>query len=155
TQRIPVGVINRGKPSLPPAPVAAVPVQPVAKPMVQGPVVSLRIMSLASQIPTQVFSVQGQAAVATAKVNIPVHSILPHLASRKITIKWGKLLPFSPANVLRSPLPPFPDQQPIVLPLDEVIPAIPPDMLSVSHEAVISADDPELGKLPTLIDDES
>jgi len=152
TQRLPIAALinpRQNKPGLP----AAIPVAAPAAAMT-GPSVPLRLSSISPQIPTQVYSAQGQTLVATAVVNIPVKLILPQLATGKVSIKLSELLAYFPKEVLRSPLPPYPESQAIVLPLEEVIPAIPSEMLDTSPDSEVSVDDPEFNKLPTLIDDE-
>lgn len=153
TQRIPIPALispRLTKPGLATAPAPVV--TPVTK--VTGPTVPLKISSISPQIPTQVYSAQGHTLVATATVNIPVNLILPQLSTGKVALKLSELLAYFPSEILRSPLPPYPETQAIVLPLEDVIPAIPADLLNTSHESEVSVDDPELNKLPTLIDDE-
>ncbi len=137
----------------PGAPAASAPPPSSAVPAAPGVSVSLRITSILSQLPQQVFADSARAQLDTLILSVPVDLVLPQLSSGRVSIKLEDLLALLPAHVLRSPLPPVSDQQSVVLPLHEVIASMPPDLLTVKHESVISLDDPELEKLPKLIDD--
>src|SRR6266853_1004640 len=107
------------------------------KPTVRAPI-PVRRSSLADTQPLQ--RLPGNLASDTQRIT--------PLSSGKVTVKLEDIVTLLPAHVLRSPLPPVSDQQSVVLPLHEVIAAIPPDLLHIEHESEISADDPELDKLP-------
>ena len=118
-----------------------------------GLCVSFGLASIVQQLPQQLFTDAGRAQLDSVKLSMPVGLVLSQLSTGKVSVKLEDLVTLLPAHVLRSPLPPVSDQQCVVLPLHEVIAAIPPDLLHVEHESEISADDPELNKLPKLIDD--
>ncbi len=118
-----------------------------------GTYVSMSAASLLPQLPEQLLTDEGHSQLASVSLSIPVSLVLPQLSSGRISVKIAELVPLLPAHLLRSPLPPLSDQQCVVLPLPEVIAGIPPELLAVEHESVITADDPELDKLPKLIDD--
>jgi competence ComEA-like helix-hairpin-helix protein len=153
TQRLSVPQLVTGRFNKPATPAVTTAPAPIAG----GPTVALRLNSISPQIPAQIYSVQGQATAATAKIAVPVSVILPQLATGKVSIKLGQLLTYFPPALLRSPLPPYPEQQPVVLPLEEIIPAIPSDLLNVTHESElrVNENDPDLQNVPNLIDEES
>lgn len=140
TQRIPIPTLGR----------VVTPVATPATPAVSGPTVPIRLASIAAQIPSQIYS---QGAPNGLTINLPVSLLLPQLASGRITVTLSELVKYFPTGSLRSPLPAYPEQQPVVLPLNEVISAIPADLLNTSSESEVSVNDPEFDKLPTLIDD--
>jgi competence ComEA-like helix-hairpin-helix protein len=118
-----------------------------------GPNVSLGLGSVVHQLPHQLFTEAGRSQLGSVTLSVPVGLVLGQLSAGKVSIKLDDLIPLFPANLLRDPLPPISDQQRVVLPLHEVIAAIPPELLTIQHDSEISADDPELEKLPKLIDD--
>src|SRR5262245_49331049 len=93
TQRIPLPALVNPRINKPATPTLA----PVTKPT--GPTVSLKISSVAPQIPTQVYSAQGQTLLATANMNVPVSLILPQLASGKVSITLRELLACFPSEI--------------------------------------------------------
>jgi competence ComEA-like helix-hairpin-helix protein len=118
-----------------------------------GSSVTLGVASLIPQLPHQIFTDGGRSQLSSITLAVPVDLVLSQLSTGKISVKLEDLLPLFPGHLLRSPLPPVSDQQCVVLPLHEVIAAVPPEMLTIQHDSVITADDPELDKLPKLIDD--
>jgi competence ComEA-like helix-hairpin-helix protein len=137
----------------PGAPAPSAPPPPPPVPAAPGVNVNLRLAPLLPQLPQQVFTEAGRARLDTLNLALPVDLVLPQLSSGRVCVKLEDLLALLPSDVLRSPLPPVSDQQSVVLPLHEVIAAMPAELLTVKHESVISLDDPELEKLPKLIDD--
>ena len=104
-------------------------------------------------MPQQIFTDAGRAQLDTVKLSVPVGLVIAQLSTGKVAIKLDDLIPLFPANVLRSPLPPVSDQQSVVLPLHEVIAALPAELLATEHDSEISVNDPELASLPDLIDE--
>jgi competence ComEA-like helix-hairpin-helix protein len=138
---------------LPVLPGSLTPPPPAATPAAEEPSVNLNVASLVQQLPQQLFTDDGRAQLASVTLAVPVGLLLPQLSSGRISVKLDDLIPLFPANILRSPLPPISDQQSVVLPLHEVIAAIPPELLAVEHDSEISADDDALESIPALIDE--
>jgi competence protein ComEA len=94
-----------------------------------------------------------ESVLANATVAIPSGWILPQLSSGKISIRLAELLPLLPQDSLRQPPPIGIDQQTVVLPLAEVVTAISPDALTVTHERSLEVNDDGANQLPGLFDD--
>lgn len=116
--------------------------------------IALPLRAIISQLPSQLFTAGTEAVLATATIAIPSELILPQLGSGKISIRVAELLPLLPKDSLRQPPPIGIDQQAIVLPLAEVVAAIPADALTVKHESSLELDDSSMSQLPNLFDDE-
>ena len=114
--------------------------------------VSLR--AIISQLPSQLFAAGSEAGLANATIAIPSELILPQLGTGKISIRIAELLPLLPKESLRQPPPIGIDQQSVVLPLAEVVAAIPADALAVHHESSLELDEDSANQLPNLFDDE-
>jgi len=117
------------------------------------PSVSLRLGSILSQLPSQLFRLKDQAELCSVSIAIPGDLVVPQLASGKISVSLADLIPLLPASLLQQPLQISSEQQSVVLPLAEVIASIPPDALAVQHESDITTDTPEFNALPKLFDD--
>ena len=118
-----------------------------------APSVPLRLGSILSQLPSQLFLVRNKNELASVVISIPGNLVLPQLASGKIAVRLAELVKLIPSDLLRQPLTMASDQQSIVLPLAEVIASIPAETLAVPHESVIATDTPEFNALPNLFDD--
>jgi competence ComEA-like helix-hairpin-helix protein len=115
--------------------------------------IPLPLAPILSQLPAHLF-VPGRET-QLARLTLPVASelVLPQLASGRVTLRVADLLPLVPSDFLNQPLQHNSDHQTVVLPLDVVVSAIPPDAFAVSQEAVVDTDSPEFSNLPSLFDD--
>jgi competence protein ComEA len=86
-------------------------------------------------------------------MQVPADWVLPQLSSGKVTFPLTKLLPLIPQNILRNPLPVINNQHAIVLPLEEVVMALPANLLTHQDQTMLDIDTPEFDKLPKLFDD--
>jgi competence ComEA-like helix-hairpin-helix protein len=117
------------------------------------PSVPVRLGSILSQIPSQIFHPRDRDELASILLDIPSAMVLPQLASGKISMTLADLIPLLPPESVVQPLPSAIEQQSIALPLAEIIASIPPDALLVQHESVIATDTPEFDSLPKLFED--
>jgi competence ComEA-like helix-hairpin-helix protein len=139
------------RPQLPKLPAA--PPVPTPASNADAPTVKLFLRSLLPQLPSQLFVDNPPTPLESVAVSIPASLVLPRLNTGRIDVRLTELLPHLPFKLIRRPLPNFPENHTVVLPLAEVIEALPPELLTLHHESEITADDPELDKLPKLIDD--
>ena len=132
----------------PPAPAAARVTEVVA-----DVTVPLRLGSILSQLPPQLFNSNNRMELSAVTIAIPASLILPRLASGRVAITLSDLIPLLPTDSVRHPMVIAAKQQSIVLPLAEVIAAIPPEAFALQHDSTITTDTPEFDKLPKLFDD--
>ncbi len=135
----------------PPAPVVPLPPMPVGG----GDSVPLRLSSILSQLPRDLFQNEHRAQLANLTLSVPSRLVLPQLSSGKVSIALADLAPAFPANVLNRSVLATAGQHPVLLPLQEMIASLPPEAFKVKHEAEISMDEPELATLPALFDEEA
>ncbi len=119
----------------------------------QLPTVQLRLGSILPQLPPQLFSNFDRATLSAITLAIPGELILPQLATGKITVRILDLVPLLPPNLLGNTLPQGSDRQTVVLPLAEIIAAVPPELLTRQHDSAIAVDTAEFNKFPKLFDD--
>jgi competence protein ComEA len=86
-------------------------------------------------------------------MRIPAEWVLPQLSSGKVTFPLAKLLPLLPQNILRNPVPVINNQHAIVLSLEEVVTALPANLLTLKDQTTLDIDTPEFDRLPKLFDD--
>ena len=147
--------INSAKP----APAATAVAAPAAAPVhtfsesQTTPTVPICLGSILGQLPAELFQPGASAALAGIKLAVPGSLVLPQLASGKIAIHVADLIPLLPAHVLGNTAAQISEEQSVVLPLAEVIAAIPPEVLTLQHDSAINVDTPEFDKLPKLFDD--
>ncbi|HUI07409.1 MAG TPA: helix-hairpin-helix domain-containing protein [Verrucomicrobiae bacterium] len=65
----------------------------------------------------------------------------------------ARLLPLLPPTVLRNPLPVFNSLHPITLSLEQVVTALPADLLKHQNQSTLDIEAPEFDQLPKLFDD--
>ena len=118
-------------------PVAPPPPPPVSATTEARVTIPFRVESLLPQLPAPLAVCVPQLRGAT--IAIPVELLLPKLGTGRITLTLKELVPLLPAERLPQPLPPLPEQS-VVLPLQQVIAAIPPHLLNIQHESVIDLD---------------
>jgi competence ComEA-like helix-hairpin-helix protein len=118
-----------------------------------APAIPLPVKSFLEQLPTQL--VRNGRSLVSATAALPASLVLPQLATGKVTIQLCDLIPLLPEEALPQPLPDLPANQCIVLPLAELIAAVPPELLSVKHEACVQVDTAEFNSLPALFEEQT
>jgi competence protein ComEA len=91
--------------------------------------------------------------MARVTINVPAEWVLPQLASGRVTITLADLMPLLPGNLSQQRFPTTNSQHAIVLPLAEIVAALPVDLLQRQHQTEVDLDTPEFAQFPNLIDD--
>ncbi len=146
-------VALRVKPQTPSLPKPSVPSVAGANGGTTASPIPIPLRSILSQLPTQLFAPGTEAQIADATVNIPSNLILPKLRTGRIDVRLADLLPLLPQNALRQPIAGAAEQQTIILPLGEVVAAVPSDALTVKHESTLEVDTDGLEQFPNLFDE--
>lgn len=143
-------VALRVKPQTPSLPKPSVPSVAGANGGATASTIPIPLRSILSQLPSQLFTPGSELQVADATLDIPSNLILPKLRTGRIDIRLADLLPLLPQDALRQPIGGGAEQQTIILPLGEVVAAVPPDALTVRHESTLEVDTDGLDKFPDL-----
>ena len=128
-------------------------VEPSAAPTGNGSCIPIPLNSIFSQLPNQLISPTAQDQAAHATIQVPADWVLSQLATGKVVLPMARLLPLLPQTVLRKPLPVFNGLHPITLSLEEVVTALPADLLRNQNQSALDIDTPEFDQLPKLFDD--
>ena len=118
-----------------------------------GSSISISLSSIFSQLPTQLVSPTARDQAAQATIQVPADWVLSQLGTGKVVLPMARLLPLLPQIVLRNPLPVFNSLHPITLSLEEVVTALPADLLRNQNQSTLDIDTPEFDQLPKLFDD--
>ncbi|HUJ10901.1 MAG TPA: helix-hairpin-helix domain-containing protein [Verrucomicrobiae bacterium] len=118
-----------------------------------GTTIPIPVSCIFQQLPTQLLAADAREKIDHTCIRIPADWILPQLSAGKVTFALSKLLPLLPQNMLRNPPPVVNSQHPITLPLDEVVKALPADLLTYQNQTTLDIDTPEFDRLPKLFDD--
>ncbi len=86
-------------------------------------------------------------------INVPVDWVLPQLTLGRITITLADLLPLLPDNAVRRPLSNGNSQYAVVLPLADVVSALPAELLQHQGQTALDIEAPEFTQFPKLFDD--
>jgi hypothetical protein len=119
-----------------------------------GSSIPIPLNCIFAQLPTQLLAPAAREQNAHITIHLPADWVIPQLCTGKVSLSLAKLLPLLPQNILRSPLPVTNNQYAIVLPLEEVVTALPPGLLSRQDQTTLDIDTPEFDKLPKLFDDD-
>jgi len=122
-------------------------------PPTNGQTIPLSLRAISSQLPTNFLAAAAPENVARAIINVPAEWVLPQLATGRVTITLADLMPLLPANLARRPFPTANSQHAIVLPLADIVAALPTDLLQRQDQTEINLDTPEFAQFPNLIDD--
>ena len=122
-------------------------------PSANGQTVPLSLRAISPQLPTNFLAAVAPESVARCTINIPAEWVLPQLASGRVTITLADLMPLLPGTLSRRPFPTTNSQQAIVLPLADIVAALPVDLLQHQNQTEVDLDTPEFAQFPNLIDD--
>ncbi len=117
-----------------------------------GQTIPIALSSISQQLPAG-FLAAAPETLARLTINIPVDWVLPQLAIGRVTITLADLLPLLPDNAVHRPLPNGNSQYAVVLPLVDVVSALPADLLQHQEQTQIDIDTPEYTRFPKLFDD--
>ncbi|MGD0061344.1 MAG: helix-hairpin-helix domain-containing protein [Verrucomicrobiia bacterium] len=118
-----------------------------------GQTIALSLSSISQQLPGNFLATVGTENIRHITVNIPAEWVLPQLARGRITITLADLMPLLPEDIQRRPLPPGNSQHAIVLPLADIVSALPVDLMQPQNQTEVDLDTPEFAQFPNLIDD--
>jgi competence protein ComEA len=118
-----------------------------------GQTVALPLSCISQQLPGNFLATVGTENIRRITVNIPAEWVLPQLARGRITITLADLMPLLPEDVQRRPLPAGNSQHTIVLPLADIVSALPVDLLQPQNQTEVDLDTPEFAQFPNLIDE--
>ena len=142
---IPPRVGNRPAPAPPP---------PTVKLAGAETSIPLRLSSILQQLPRSLFGGLDKSQLAGITLAVPSERVLPQLSTGKVAITLAELAPSLPADLVDASVLEGAEAHTILLPLAEMIAAIPAESFALPHDAVISLDSPELAKLPGLFEEE-
>jgi competence protein ComEA len=126
----------------------------VAPPTGNGSTIPIRLSCIFQQLPTQLLAPNAREQIDSTTIRLPADWVLPQLAAGKVVLPLAKLLPLLPLSILRSPPPITNAQQSITLPLEEVVTALPANLLAHQDQTTLDINTPEFDKLPKLFDDD-
>jgi competence ComEA-like helix-hairpin-helix protein len=138
----------------PPVPRGASGNRPAPSPAGNGSSIPLPLNCIFQQLPAQLLAPNAREQMDRATIRIPADWVLSQLSAGKVSLSLGELLPLLPQSILRSPPPVTNGQQPITLPLEEIVSALPANLLAHQNQTTLDIDTPEFDKLPKLFDDE-
>jgi competence protein ComEA len=118
-----------------------------------GQTIAVSLSSISQQLPENFLAIVGTENIRRVVVNIPADWVLPQLARGRITITLADLMPLLPEDIQRRPLPTGNSQHAIVLPLADIVSALPVDLLQPQNQTEVNLDTPEFAQFPNLIDD--
>jgi competence protein ComEA len=118
-----------------------------------GQTIPLSLRAISPQLPTNFLAAVAPESVASCAINIPAEWVLPQLASGRVTITLADLIPLLPGNLSRRPFPTANSQHAIVLPLADIVAALPVDLLQHQNQTEVDLNTPEFAQFPNLIDD--
>ncbi|MGO9609893.1 MAG: hypothetical protein ACLPT4_09680, partial [Verrucomicrobiia bacterium] len=118
-----------------------------------GQTIALSLNSISQQLPGNFLATVGTENLRRVVVNIPADWVLPQLARGRVTITLADLMPLLPEDLQRRPFPAGNSQHAIVLPLADIVSALPVDLMQPQNQTEVDLDTPEFAQFPNLIDD--
>lgn len=118
-----------------------------------GQTIPIALAAISQQLPAGFLSPATPEALSRVTINVPVDWVLPQLAIGRVTITLADLLPLLPDNAVRRPLSNGNSQYAVVLPLAEVVSALPADLLQHQNQTALDIEAPEFTQFPKLFDD--
>ena len=118
-----------------------------------GQTIPLSLGKILSQLPANVLVPGSQTDAAFTTINIPAEWIVPQLSTGRISVKVTDLLPLIPAKLVQGATAQVHSQHTVLLPLADIVPVIPPELLTREYETSLNVDTPEYQKFPKLFDD--
>jgi competence ComEA-like helix-hairpin-helix protein len=122
-------------------------------PSANGQTIPISLSAISSQLPAGFLSPAAPETLARITINVPVDWVLPQLAIGRVTITLADLLPLLPDSAVRRPLSNGNSQYAVVLPLAEVVSALPAELLQHQDQTALDIDAPEFTQFPKLFDD--
>ena len=122
-------------------------------PSTNGQTIPLSLRAISPQFPANFLAAVPPETMARITINVPAEWVLPQLASGRVTITLADLMPLLPGNLSQQRFPTTNSQHAIVLPLAEIVAALPVDLLQRQHQTEVDLDTPEFAQFPNLIDD--
>jgi hypothetical protein len=119
-------------------------------PSSNGQTIPIALGAISQQLPAGFLSPSATETLARITINIPVDWVLPQLATGRVTIALADLLTLLPDNAVRRPLSNGNSQYAVVLPLAEVVSALPADLLQHQDQTALDIDTPEFTQFPKL-----
>jgi competence ComEA-like helix-hairpin-helix protein len=114
--------------------------------------ISLPVASILSQLPSQLFVDGAQPLLAAATISLSTERVVPQLAGGKVTIALSELISLLPAELLRKNAAASAGRQTVLLPLADIVAALPVSQLSVNNETAVEIDSEEFDTIPGLFD---
>src|SRR5580704_3720023 len=118
-----------------------------------GQTIPLSLSSISQQLPANFIAAMAPHSAARITINIPAAWVLPQLAKGRVTISLADLLPLLPENLAGRPFPTGNSQHAIVLPLADIVSALPVDLLQHQNQTEVDLVAPEFTPFPKLIED--
>src|SRR5579862_3540322 len=112
--------------------------------------IPISLSAISQQLPPDFLAPTTPDVLARTTINVPVDWVIPQLAIGRVTITLADLLPLLPDTAVRRPLPNGNSQYAVVLPLVDVVSALPADLLQHQDQTSIDIDTPEYTKFPKL-----
>ena len=122
-------------------------------PASNGQTIPIALSAISQQLPAGFLSSTAPETLARITINIPVDWVIPQLAIGRVTIALADLLPLLPDNAVRRPLPNGNSQYAVVLPLADVVSALPAELLQHQDQTTLDIEAPEFTQFPKLFDD--
>ncbi|MGA2140651.1 MAG: hypothetical protein ABSH14_17505, partial [Verrucomicrobiia bacterium] len=122
-------------------------------PSTNGQTIPLSLRAISPQFPANFLAAVPPETMARVTINVPAEWVLPQLASGRVTITLADLMPLLPGNLSQQRFPTTNSQHAIVLPLADIVAALPVDLLQRQHQTEVDLDTPEFAQFPNLIDD--
>jgi competence ComEA-like helix-hairpin-helix protein len=122
-------------------------------PSTNGQTIPLSLRAISPQFPANFLAAVTPESMARITINIPAEWVLPQLASGRVTITLADLMPLLPGNLSQQRFPTTNSQHAIVLPLADIVAALPVDLLQHQNQTEVDLDTPEFAQFPNLIDD--
>ena len=122
-------------------------------PASNGQTIQVALTAISQQLPAGFLSPATPETLARITINVPVDWVLPQLATGRVTIALADLLTLLPDNAVRRPLSNGNSQYAVVLPLADVVSALPADLLQHQDQTALDIDTPEFTQFPKLFDD--
>src|ERR1017187_595094 len=122
-------------------------------PSSNGQTITIALSAISQQLPTGFLSPAAAETQARITINIPVDWVLPQLATGRVTIALADLMTLLPDNAVRRPLSNGNSEYAVVLPLADVVSALPADLLQHQDQTALDIDAPEFTQFPKLFDD--
>ena len=122
-------------------------------PSSNGQTIPIALGAISSQLPAGFLSPAAPETLSRITINVPVDWVLPQLAIGRVTITLADLLPLLPDNAVRRPLSNGNSQYAVVLPLAEVVSALPAELLQHQDQTALDIEAPEFTQFPKLFDD--